>query len=274
MALTSCETIMMVISNYSYFFRNYLSVIKTEFNIANSRDYAVSEILKKEIPEKKYFVAFGNDWSSSFSYLSERKSFTVPQWFKKYKEISLHPEDFIDEDNLGAIVICSTINSPTISDLAFWSSNNRNWKIGVTHGCYIAVPEAKSAHNFFQTSITPCQGNIDFLGEIQSGDQHFLSVAGWTTISGENEIVPEKVYVTLKKNNSSTIYYEALQVYRPDVNAYFNRPNIMDSGFSRIININSFDGEYIVGIARVKDNNLESCHFQNNVMISSGRIIN
>ena len=135
-------TMIMVSSNYFCFSKDYLPITKTVFNNENSRDYAVSDVLKKEVPQGKYFVAFGNDWSSSFAYLSERKSFTVPGFFKHYQEIALHPEHFIDEDHLGAIVLCPTIASPTIENLTLWASTNRNWKISEVQGCYIATPKA------------------------------------------------------------------------------------------------------------------------------------
>lgn len=271
--IVSVLTIIMVVFNYLSFYKDYLTVIKIKYSKENSRDYAVSEILKREIPQEKYFIAFGNDWSSSFSYLAERKSFTVPPWFKKYKEISLNPENFIEETHLGGIIVCSSVKSPTINDLVQWSSSNRNWKIGEVEGCYIAVPEAEAMNKISKISYTKCQGNIDSAGKIQAGNNNILFVEGWTTIWGENEIVPEKVYVTLTKKNSEPIYLEALQVDRAGVNADFSRPNHTDSGFSRIINTSSLVGKYVVGVARVNKGQLESCRLQKNVTINGGNSI-
>lgn len=265
-------TIIMVMSNYLSFYKGYLNDIKQKFNKANSPEYAVSEIIKKEIPQEKYFVAFGNDWSSSLSYLSERKSFTVPMFINQYEKLSLYPEYFIEETNLGGVILCFSVTYPTINDLIRWSSTNRNWKIGETHGYYIAVPEAAPANKSSIINCMECQGSIDFAGEIQVGNHKILSVNGWTTVSGKNGIVPEKVYVTLKKKNSEPIYFETLQVNRPDVNAFFGRPNDADSGFSRLIDTNLPAGEYVVGVARLNQGRLETCQFQKRVSIHGGSI--
>lgn len=262
-------TMIMVSSNYFWFSTKYLTVVKTEFNKENSRDYAISEILKREIPEEKYFVAFGNDWNSSFAYLAERKSFTVPGFFKQYEEISLNPEHFIGDTHLGGVVVCPSGVRPTPADLIRWSSKNRHWKIGQAHGCYLAFPEAVAMNNPLKLSSTNCQGNIDFAGESQAGDRKFLNIAGWTTISGKLGILSEKVYITLTKKNSEPIYFETVQVNRPDINTHFGRPNSDDSGFSRIINTNSLAGEYVVGIARLNQGVLEQCQFQKKVSLNN-----
>ncbi|CAA9890802.1 conserved membrane hypothetical protein [Candidatus Methylobacter favarea] len=266
----------MVASNYFWFSKDYLAIIKTEFNKANSRDYAVSEILKREIPEEKYFVAFGNRWSSSFAYLAERKSFTVPESFKQYEKISLNPEYFIKETQLGGIVVCLTGVAPNLLDtliqnldsLIQWSSNNRHWKIGQTHGCFLAFPEAVALNPSLKLSSTKCEGSIDVAGESQAGKRNYLNIAGWTTISGKQGILSEKVYVTLTKN-SEPVFFETVQVNRPDVNTHFGRPNLDYSGFSRIINTNSLAGEYVVGVARLNQGFLEQCQFQKKVSLNN-----
>jgi len=261
-------TLIMVASNYFWFADEYLAVVKTKFNKENSRDYAISEILKREIPEGKYFVAFGNDWNSSFAYMAERKSFTVPVFFKEYEKISLNPEHFIDEASLGSVVVCPSGGRPSINDLSQWTSSNRQWKIGNTHGCYIAVPEAPIMDKTLKLDSAECQGNIDFVGELPEKSHNIIAVTGWTAISGQNGTLPEKVYVTLTKNNSKPILLEALQVHRPDVNAHFSVPDLIDFGFSRIINTSALVGEYVVGVARLNQGHLESCQFQKKVLIS------
>lgn len=134
----------MVGSNYRAFRQDYTTAIEKEYSSENSRDYAVAEVLKREMPEEKVFVAFGNDWDSSLAYMSERKSFTVPVWFNRYAEIARNPESFVPEVALGAIVLCPSKNLPTLADLQAWSSNNRQWKIREVHGCYISLPEKQS----------------------------------------------------------------------------------------------------------------------------------
>jgi hypothetical protein len=121
-----------------------------------------------------------------------------------------------------------------------------------------------------KTMITQaeCQGNIDFAGEVQEGNQKLFSVTGWTTMPGENAIAPEKVYVTLTKKGSEPIYLETLQVDRVDANVHSGQPSCIDSGFSRIISTHSLAGNYVLGVARVHRGHLESCHVQNEVLIN------
>lgn len=114
------------------------NAVKASYNSENSREYAVASVLKKEVPENKYFVAFGYDWGSELAYLSERKSFTVPESFKYYNEIALHPEQFIKDPLLGAVVVCSPVKIPTVDYLVQWVSMRKNWKIIEVHGCHIA----------------------------------------------------------------------------------------------------------------------------------------
>lgn len=262
-------TITMIGANYFIFSRYFLETIKTEFNKENSRDYAVSEILKREIPQDKYFVAFGNDWSSSFAYLAERKSFTAPGFLKEYKNLASSPERLIEEAHLGGVVLCPWGGTPSIIDLSQWASTNRRWKIGEAHGCYIALPETKLVDKTTIYSQTECQGNLEFAGVTPGVDRRILSIAGWTTVSGEKGILPEKIYITLAQKNAEPMYFEALQVNRPDVNAYFKKPNDLDSGFSRIINTNSLSGKYVVGVIRSSQGRLETCQFQKEVSINS-----
>ena len=137
-------SIALVTFNYIHFSRDYLGITRTVFNAENSRDYAVSEAIKNKVPQDKYFIAFGNDWSSSFAYLSERKSFSVPGFFTHYKEIALHPEHYINEADLGAVVVCPPLESPTREELAHWASTGRKWNIDTVYGCYIATPGTTS----------------------------------------------------------------------------------------------------------------------------------
>ena len=73
---------------------------RVEYNCFNSRDMAIAEVLKREAPEGHAFIAFGNNFSSTFAYLAERKSFTVPPWFDNATVLG-HPQDFLGDSPLG-----------------------------------------------------------------------------------------------------------------------------------------------------------------------------
>lgn len=268
-------TIIMVGSNYFVFYNQMLPDILRDFNTGNSRDIAISEILSREIPQENHFIAFGNDWSSTFSYLSERKSFTVPPFFREYESIARNPENFIDETRLGGVVACPNRVFPTISELSRWVSAGRNWKIGEVHGCYVAIPEAEPLDTNREIAYPACQGSLDFAEVAHDEDRIIITVHGWTTISGADGITPEMVYVTLAEQDGSEeegepVYFETLQTNRPDVNTYFERTTDDYSGFSRVIGAEPFAGEYMVGVARLNQGNLEVCPMQRHVSIESG----
>ncbi|GMU46718.1 MAG: hypothetical protein AMXMBFR26_15000 [Porticoccaceae bacterium] len=124
-------------SNYYWFTQEQLPVVEFEFNELNSRDYAIGKFLRTQVPEDRYFVAFGNEWSATFAYLAQRKSFTVPSFYSDYDNIARHPEKFIDEDKLGAVVACPSPLPPRPQDLITWASS-RNWSIAEVQHCYIA----------------------------------------------------------------------------------------------------------------------------------------
>ncbi|MGH8475574.1 MAG: acyltransferase family protein [Methylococcales bacterium] len=256
---------LIVISNYTNFWTEYLPQTEMVFSKSNSRDYAIGAILKREVPSEKQFIAFGNDWSSTFSYMSQRKSFTVPGWFKSYGEIATHPENFIDESQLGAIVACST-TSPSITDLMIWSSSNRTWKIGEAFGCYIVTPE-KSLKMAEPPKQVQCQGSIDIAEVVRREEAKIILFAGWTIMSGSGNIIPDDVFITLSKPGTRTGYLEVLKAHRPDVSDYLGIPNEVDAGFSRIIGADLPSGEYVVGITQSKGRRLEFCQFQKNLIV-------
>lgn len=260
--------LVMVGNNYLNFAKKYYDPITDVYSKKNSGEYAVADFLKREVPAGKSFVAFGNDWSSSLSYLSERKSFTVPTFFKKYNDISLHPEHFIPENNLGAIVLCPSVKKPTIGDLMAWSTDHRTWKIGEVHGCYVALPEMLPA-NTKNISQAQCQGSIDRAGEVQIENSRFLAVNGWSAINGEKGIIPDKIFITIQKDNNEPLFAETLKVTRADVNANFGQPDNIDLGFSRILNVDSLNGRYKLGLARLNKGHLESCQLQKEIFINS-----
>ena len=261
-------TLIMVTSNYIIFSHDYLETVKAEYNKENSWEYSVSEVLKREIPQDKYFVAFGNLWSSSLPYLSERKSFTVPLLFKQYDAISLNPEHFIKDDSLGGVVLCPTVTFPTINNLSLWASKNRSWKIGEVYGCYIALPEIAQMSKTSKIYDANCKGAIDTVSVDDPGTHNLLSINGWISELRENEITPKHVYVVLKKQNTEPLYFETLQVNRPDVNKYLGRPNNIDNGYSRIINTNSLSGKYEVSIVRLNKGHFEACQFKKEILIN------
>jgi hypothetical protein len=239
-------------------------VVKVEFTKDNSRDVAVAAILRRDIPEGKAFVAYGNDWSSSFAYLAERKSFTVPGFVENYERRAANPENFIAAAELGGVVMCPSGGHPTLNELFQWANGHGHWRFGLAQGCYIALPE-QPVPAATTVAAGQCEGSLDMVSVAPGGDT--LDVAGWTTVSAERGVIPEKTYVTLRKEGEEAVYVQAVQVPRPDVSQAYKRPDMADPGFSRIIDASKLSGSYTVGVARVQQGHLEQCQFQTPITI-------
>lgn len=259
--------LLMAMVNYYHFNRVYWSSTIKTFDATNSRDYAIAKILKDEVREGDAFVAFGNEWSSSFTYLSERKSFTVPGILKGYDDASRHPELLVPEGRLGAVVRCNPISKPTINDLMNWAENNGRWRVGEIRGCLIALPE-KIPLGLTTAQITSnCEGSLDSAQIVGSGSEALLSIAGWTAISSKTEIIPTKVFVTLTPDVGRSHSYQAVQVFRPDLTKSFGWKEEKRSGFSRLITPDLPSGAYMVSVSRETNGSLERCQFQKALVI-------
>lgn len=254
---------LLVISNYVNLLHWYMPQMRQVFNTEN-RSFAIGEILRRELPENDQFVAFGNDWSSTFAYIAQRKSFTVPGWLHKYKEVASNPEKFVEPGRLGAVVSCG-VKSPNIVDLILWSSNNRNWKVGEVSGCLIATPQKYFSNSNPQK--VECRGNIDIAERNRDGLK-IISFTGWTTLSGDEIAFPDSVFLAISNRDKDTIYLETLKVPTILAAKSLNISNNIDTGFSRIIPSNTFTpGEYYVDIAQLKDNRIEVCQFMKPLLI-------
>jgi hypothetical protein len=252
-------TFIFVCLHFVDFSLNY-RIIAAPYNYANSLPYSISQVLKKEVPEGKYFVAFGNDWSSTMSFLSERKSFTVPPWFKAYDEIVRNPEKFVPERDLGAVVLCPVVKSPTVGDLIRWSSAGRLWKIGQVHECYVVTPETPLpvATPIFATH--GCRSHIEFVGERTIGNDKVSSISGWTSTANETYSATDKIYVSLVKKGSEPVFLEALQVDDGSAERA-SSASATDTyrGFSRVFSENISAGDYVIQVARTHNGHLDLC---------------
>lgn len=248
----------LVLVGYSYFQFNleFMPFVKKEYTADNSRDVAVAEILKRELPEQKEFVAFGNDWSSSIAYLSERKSFNVPDWLQDYEARAANPNGFIGADKLGAVVKCPH-DRPTLKELFQWADAHGSWRWGSVQGCVIGLPEQPIATGTV-APIAQCEGSLDAVKVTPDGAS--LVVDGWTKVSGERGGIAEKTYVTLSKDGESVMYFEALRV---------TRQALVGTGFSRVIDASKLTGVYTVGMARFGHGHLAQCQFQIRVPVNN-----
>lgn len=253
-----------MLSNYISLNNGYLPHIKKEFT-KEDRNLAIGEILNRELPPKMQFIAFGNDWSSTFSYISERKSFTVPNWYMNYDQLVSDPANFLEQDRLGGIVSC-TNQKPTATQVLAWASKNGSWKVGETHGCLIVTPEKKFSATFLEP--TQCQGNIDRAEVERREGKNFFVLAGWAVGAGENNTVPPHVFLKLSNNEGANpTYLQALRIPRLDINQNLKINTGIDIGFSRIIENRFAPGHYELELFEMIEDNLRSCGISKTIEI-------
>lgn len=279
-------------SNYYWFIREKLPVVKTDFNERNSRDYAVGEFLRAHVPEDEYFVAFGNDWSASFAYIAQRKSFTVPPFYKDYPSITHNPEQFIDEAHLGAVVSCPSQSPPRPEELIRWASTHA-WRVAEVQNCYIAVPglplsanhssticakDAKTrscnytflsppshSKDFLNISYASrCAGSIDSINGVSRSPrtfkvEHLLQAYGWLMVPVDKGVLPEKVYLVLTNRDGERMFIDTKPMARPDVAAAFKNPDLASSGYTASADVSTLKGQYLLELAYQEGGSLHIC---------------
>jgi hypothetical protein len=103
--------------NLRIFARKYGEVVQRTFTASNHGTLALAALLKSEVAPTSAFVAFGLDWSSELSYYSQRKSFTVPWFYRSYGKVWERPAEYLGGMPLGAIVVCPSPDAPVVFDL-------------------------------------------------------------------------------------------------------------------------------------------------------------
>lgn len=255
-----CIFLALMINNYIAFANGYFVNVKDTYTTGNSKDLGIASVLKHSLRSDQAFVAFGNDWSSALSYYSERKSFTVPSWFKGYDAVVKNPSSFLGQAELGGEVICPDARKPHVQHLSILVADPQ-WKVSEVAGCYVAVQKQQIGLDYPRVDTPDCEGSLDYVGTEGVEVEHAVRVRGWTTVSGKNNVLPDAVYVTLINAAGAISYHDAVQFPRVDVDEYFGVPNLGPSGFGMMIP-SLPSGTYHVGIARVVDKHLEFCQFQ------------
>ena len=199
-----------------------------------SKDYEVGLALKRELSREAQFVSFGNDWSSTLAYISERKSFSVPRWFKDYQNVMAHPEKYVEPGKLGGVIYCNATDKE-LNYLINWSESNRGWKVGLIHDCYLTTME--KAYQFGDERPTSCKATI-YLKEIQRDENMTTVVAsGWIVTDSTKSREAENLYLKLQTKNRATIRLQALSA--PALDQYNSGQSKGGNtvGFSRVLRL-------------------------------------
>ena len=112
---------------WSSFYGIWIKRGPSEIDPKNALYYKVGQHLRKVTPLNTGLVVFGSDYSSEVGYQSERKSMTVPPWFKNYKDLWINPQKYLGPLKLGAIVVFPGIEFPKHEDVVNLLKKHPNW---------------------------------------------------------------------------------------------------------------------------------------------------
>ena len=109
-----------------------------------------------------------------------------------------------------------------------------------------------------------CDGNIDSVnGETPSPatfpNSAKLRVSGWLAVSVDKATLPEAIYVVVTDAQGKRNYLKTHVKTRPDVGAYFKKPELSQSGFSTIADISALEGQYTLGLAIKEAGKIKLC---------------
>jgi hypothetical protein len=99
-------TLLLAFANLYHFSTDYADKLWTTESTLQQPILSLAKAVRENTPEDSGIVVFGADWSSEIAYYAQRKSFTVPNWFKHYGDVWNAPASFLGEKKLGAIVFC------------------------------------------------------------------------------------------------------------------------------------------------------------------------
>lgn len=244
---------LMVANVFALVQSGYLRAMRQSFSSAD-RDVAVSRVLARELSPDSQFVAFGNDYSATFAFLSGRKSFTVPAWFKDLDKVIAQPGDYVEKGHLGAVVACS--DHPSRWQLVDWAAAEGGWKVGESPGCAIAVPSLP-----LPTVTQPgqCRGQIERAELVVQGERKVISLTGWSASTNDSPRAPEGVFAELRRGGGVPRVVDMLRVPRPDVNDALAASEDIDFGVSRLLPVDLPSGVYDVALIERVDGRDISC---------------
>jgi hypothetical protein len=146
-------TLAIVLSNMVVFGRSYGIVAARSLDELDPRSvqsYKVGRYLRDVTRPGLGLVVFGNGYSSEIAFQAQRKTMAAPAWFKDYSDIWVHPQKYLGDTELAAIVICPNSDVfpvikgfPDLSDLKQRLVTEPEWIHRSVQGCELLLsPDA------------------------------------------------------------------------------------------------------------------------------------
>lgn len=125
-----------------------------------------------------------------------------------------------------------------------------------------SIPHAASDMQVI--SAPRCDGSIDFANGVSPAPETIstaalLNINGWLAASVDLADVPDKVYLILSSTEGKRYFIDAKRTQRPDVGEAFNNPDLKSSGYAAIANVSKLIGQYHLGLAYGKGNEILVC---------------
>ncbi len=175
--------------------------------------------------------------------------------------------DFLKEKEVQSIEI-STVEGNSISWRQQYGLKLFKVEVETKADIHKLMPfdavEEQYSHLNDKAAPISCDAVIDTVNGItpmpaNAKSERLLSVIGWFAISGQDGIVPDAVYVTLTDQQGNTSYVRTRRTPRSDVKAYFKHPEMPDVGYITYADVSNFRGNYILGLARLYNNQVRKC---------------
>ena len=250
-------TLVMIAGNLFMFRDYYLPITQQPFDKYHTRDLAVGAMLKREVPADQAFVAFGNDWNSSFAYYAERRSFTVPKWFTHLNDVIANPDKYVD-GKLGAYLSCPDEKSPSIATILPWASS-KGWRVGEVQGCTMALPADPKPVATLGAPVS-CQGIIDTAEIFDDGTlTPKLRVSGWEIASRDTPRPSDRVFVVVQAPGKPDKWVEAIRYPRGDIETYYNSEPAGYGGFSALSDAQGLSAGDVTTVVKMNGRELQTC---------------
>lgn len=142
-------TLVLVLSNLSVFGKAYgIVAARTldELDPRSVQSYKVGRYLRDVTEPGTGLVVFGNGYSSEIAFQAQRKTMAAPPWFKDYSDLWVHPQKYLENTPLAAIVICPAYDVfpnikgfPDLNDLRQRLANEPQWVHRSVWGCELLL---------------------------------------------------------------------------------------------------------------------------------------
>jgi hypothetical protein len=251
-----------VFSNLWNFYNTYAPAMKAPASFFKENPggdpsiyWRVADVIRRYTPTDSAIVIYGADWNGTIAYYSQRKSFTVPSWVTFYDAVWKDPALFIGGKELGALVFCQQGGELRLRNIMARPDIKEMPTLFAVDGCRIWFPHMAALK---QAKHATCQGSIDVMRRGASVQFDNLLIEGRLVEPGEAGAKPDDVLVSMTRADGTVIYVSTHSVRRDDLKRVDNL-RLVELGYEVRVNVIETRGEYVIGVARGREGELETC---------------